>query len=228
MVGVAAAVAVAVGGGVAMAMTSSSGPSYRLASVTRGSVTQTLTSVGTVSSVDRATVSFAESGTVASVAAQLGQHVAAGQTLAQLDMTALNQQTQAAEADVARAQQTLAADTAAELAGTTSSSSAPSTSSSTSSSGAGSTTHVTQSAATSALTVTPVLHKPISVTTSSAPLRIRAAHRLDGGSVPELVRGRVRPRPRWRIRCGNGLPSNSAVAAARALLGRPCSTNSGP
>ena len=79
---------------------------------------------------DRATVSFAESGKVASVVAQLGQHVAAGQMLAQLDMTTLNQQLQAAQADVAKAQQTLAADTAAQLAGTTSSSSAASTSSS--------------------------------------------------------------------------------------------------
>ena len=220
IVGVAAVAAVAIGGGVAMAMTSSSGPSYRLASVTRGSVTQTVTSVGTVSSVNRATVSFAESGKVASVIAQLGQHVAAGQTLAQLDMTTLNQQLQAAQADVAKAQQTLAADTAAQLAGTTSSSSAASTSS-TSSSSAGSTTHVTQSAATTALTVTPaVLLSPTSVPASSSTAATSGPHTVStvgpgagtgsGASTPAPASG--------GSDAGTGSASNSAVAAAQAKV----------
>jgi trimeric autotransporter adhesin len=157
--GIAAVVALAVGGGVAVAMANSSGPAYRLASVTRGSVTQTVTSVGTVASVSRATVSFAVSGKVASVAVKLGQHVTAGQSLAQLDMTSLNAQTQVAEAQVAKAQQTLAADTAAQLAGTTTT---------TSSSDSASATHVTQSALVTALTTPPTSASPTQVAPTTA------------------------------------------------------------
>jgi trimeric autotransporter adhesin len=116
-----AVVAIGISGGVAMARSGSSGPSYRLATVTRGSVTETVTSVGTVSSVNRATVTFPISGKVASVGVKIGSPVSAGQTLAQLDTTSLAQQVASAQATVAKAQQTLAADTEAQLTGTTSS-----------------------------------------------------------------------------------------------------------
>ena len=53
-----AAVVVLAGGGVAWAATRGSGPAYRLATVTRGDVDQTITEVGTISSINQRSVSF--------------------------------------------------------------------------------------------------------------------------------------------------------------------------
>jgi multidrug efflux pump subunit AcrA (membrane-fusion protein) len=117
---VAAVVVIGVGGGVALARSGSSGPAYRLATVTRGSVTQTVSSVGTIQSVNRATVTFPVAGTVASVAVRVGSRVTAGDALALLSMSGLTEQVQSAQAAVAKAQQTLAADTEAQLTGASS------------------------------------------------------------------------------------------------------------
>ena len=109
-------------GGAAYAMSGSSGPSYRLASVETGSLTQTLMSAGTITSVNQSTVSFPVAGQVATVPVHLGQPVSAGQTLATLSTSALDQQVQAEVAAVASAQQTLARDESAQTTGSTSTS----------------------------------------------------------------------------------------------------------
>jgi multidrug efflux pump subunit AcrA (membrane-fusion protein) len=98
------------------AVAGSSGPHYRLATATLGSVAQTITGVGTVAAVNRATVSFPVAGTVAAVRVGVGSRVEAGQVLASLDVSSLNQQLTAAQAALAGAQQTLAADQASQTA----------------------------------------------------------------------------------------------------------------
>src|SRR5689334_3365400 len=107
------AVVVLVVGGIAGTRafaTGGNGPAYRLGSVTRGSVTQTLTLGGTVRKVSQASTSFTQSGTVRSVAVAVGDQVHAGQTLATLDPTALRRAVIAAEATLAQAKATLATD----------------------------------------------------------------------------------------------------------------------
>jgi trimeric autotransporter adhesin len=105
---------VAVGLTAGRAVAGGSGPRYRLATASIGSVDQTLTEVGTVSAVNRVTVSFPVAGTVAGVRVGLGTRVVAGQTLANLAPTALTQQLAAANADLAADKQTLAADEASQ------------------------------------------------------------------------------------------------------------------
>lgn len=108
---VGAALVVVLGGaGTAWAMTRSYGPKYRLATVERASVSQTVTSTGTISSANQAEMSFPVSGTVASVLVSTGQKVSAGELLARLDSTSLEQQVESRKAAVAQAQQTLADD----------------------------------------------------------------------------------------------------------------------
>lgn len=128
---VGAVVVVAVGtvGGVAYAR--SGGPAgYRTAAVTRGTVTATLDLVGTITPVHSATVGFAQSGTVAAVDVTVGQAVSAGQTLAQLDLTALQAKLAQAQATEAAARQTLAQAESGQLpAGAGGSGSAPARSS---------------------------------------------------------------------------------------------------
>ena len=90
--GVPAAVVVLLVGGVfgTRAFASGSGgPAYRLGTVTRGAVDQTLTLSGTVRKASQATSSFRVSGTVKTVPVGIGDQVTAGQTLATLDPTAL-------------------------------------------------------------------------------------------------------------------------------------------
>jgi multidrug efflux pump subunit AcrA (membrane-fusion protein) len=97
-----AGVVVAGGGaGTAYAAMSSSGPAYRLATVTSADETASLLEVGTLSPVQQADVAFAVSGTVQSVSVQAGQYVTAGQALGSLDTTSL-------KASLATAQSTLA------------------------------------------------------------------------------------------------------------------------
>ena len=67
----------------------SSGPAYRLATVTTGSPVQTLDSVGTLTPENQANLNFSTSGTVAGLGVTVGQAVTAGQTLASLDTTSL-------------------------------------------------------------------------------------------------------------------------------------------
>jgi multidrug efflux pump subunit AcrA (membrane-fusion protein) len=109
---------VAVGGGVAWAVNDNSGPRYRVATAALGSVVQKVTSAGAVSSVNQATVAFPISGKVSAVGVRLGDRVTAGQTLAALDSTTLQQAVASARSVVAQATQTLANDQAAQAAGT--------------------------------------------------------------------------------------------------------------
>jgi multidrug efflux pump subunit AcrA (membrane-fusion protein) len=109
----AAAVGVAViGGGSAagIAATSSNGPARRMAAVELGSVTQTVESSGTITSSLKLTPSFPTSGTVKSVDVHVGDTVHKGQTLAELDTTALQASVDAANATLASAKQKLEAD----------------------------------------------------------------------------------------------------------------------
>jgi multidrug efflux pump subunit AcrA (membrane-fusion protein) len=85
----------------------SSGDSYRTATVTRRAVDSELTSVATIEPVSQASVGFPSSGTVKSVAVQVGDEVAAGADLAQLDTQSLENDLHSAEADLAQAQLTL-------------------------------------------------------------------------------------------------------------------------
>jgi RND family efflux transporter MFP subunit len=100
-----------VGIGVGVAAASSSGPvAYRTATAATSGVTQTLAVDGTLEPVNRATAAFQVAGTVSSVAVAPGQHVAAGQTLATLDPTALQGTLTAARAALTAAQARLTAD----------------------------------------------------------------------------------------------------------------------
>ena len=108
IVGAAVVAAVVAAGSVAYAR-SGSAPAYRTAAVTRGPVTATLDLVGTLNPVHSATVGFAQSGTVASVAVAPGQSVTAGETIAQLDLTSLQARLTQAQAAEATARQTLVA-----------------------------------------------------------------------------------------------------------------------
>ncbi|CAI7980074.1 HlyD family secretion protein [Frankia sp. Hr75.2] len=108
--GVAALVLVGAGVGTGLAVTADDGPSYRLAAVTTSSVTQTLTSVGTLSTADTATLSFPVGGTVTGVPVQIGDQVSAGQVLANLDPTALQSALNTANQNLANARLTLTDD----------------------------------------------------------------------------------------------------------------------
>lgn len=115
-----------VGTGVGVAMTTDNGPSYRVARAGNGSVTQTVDSVGTVSTVATSTVSFPVSGTVAKVDVEVGDQVSGGAQLASLDTSSLQQSLNSANAQLAQAKQSLAADEEAQASGTSSSSSSSS------------------------------------------------------------------------------------------------------
>ncbi len=78
---------------------------YRTALSTTATVEQTLSVTGTVAPVNKATANFQVSGTVSAVNVAVGQTVAAGQLLASLDTTTLQQ-------DVSSAQLKLSADQA--------------------------------------------------------------------------------------------------------------------
>jgi multidrug efflux pump subunit AcrA (membrane-fusion protein) len=117
------------GGVVAWSATgASAAASYRSATAVRGSVEQTLSATGTVTPRNHADLSFGASGTVGSVAVELGDHVGIGETLAVLDRTALRDAVTSAEAAVAKARATLAADTTAQAAAVTAASTSAATS----------------------------------------------------------------------------------------------------
>lgn len=84
-----------------------SATSFRTATVTRDTVLQTLDRVGTIEPVAQATVAFPVAGTVASVAAKVGDTVTAGQTLATLDTTTQSGELATKQAALAAAQLTL-------------------------------------------------------------------------------------------------------------------------
>lgn len=107
---IAGALVVAGGGTAVWASSGSTVAGYRTAAAGSGVVTATLDETGTIQPISRATVSFPGSGQVSAVSVQMGQHVTTGQTLAQLDTTALEGQVASAQSALATAQARLAAD----------------------------------------------------------------------------------------------------------------------
>jgi HlyD family secretion protein len=91
----------------AMALTKSSPHTYRTATVTTGAVTKTLNGSGNLQPISQATVAFPIAGTVKTVNVKVGAAVTAGQTLATLDTTSLQQQLLSKQAALASAQLTL-------------------------------------------------------------------------------------------------------------------------
>lgn len=122
LVGTAGVVAVA-GAGTAWAMSGDGAPSYRLATVQRADIAQTVEADGTLSARDRSTLSFAAEGTVDSVDVAVGDSVRAGDTLATLDRSDLEAAVTSARTTLAQAKQRLADDEQAQLNGTPSASS---------------------------------------------------------------------------------------------------------
>jgi HlyD family secretion protein len=116
---------VAGGAGTAYAARSSSGPVYRLATVTSAHVTAALHVVGTLTPVRQADIAFPVGGTVASVGVRPGQHVTAGQTLGSLDATPLKADLTAAQSTLAGANLTVDNDTASQNAATTTPTTSP-------------------------------------------------------------------------------------------------------
>lgn len=111
LIAAAAAVIVGTGTGVGIAKAQASGgPGYRTAVATIGDATRTLTVSGTVEPVNQAQASFQVSGTVSAVDVKVGQHVNAGQTLATLDSTSLQNQVSLAQANLSSAEAKLSQD----------------------------------------------------------------------------------------------------------------------
>jgi multidrug efflux pump subunit AcrA (membrane-fusion protein) len=105
------AAVVAVGAAAAIAFAVSTAPSgYRTAPATFAPVVKTVAVTGTVEPINRVTLAFGVSGTVAKVAVHVGERVAAGQTLATLQTTTLAQQVTQAQASLRAAQATVTAD----------------------------------------------------------------------------------------------------------------------
>jgi len=98
------------GGYAAYAAQSGKSGHYRTATVKTGDVQETLSLSGTITPTRRSDVAFATSGTVDSVAVEVGEKVAKGSVLARLDTTELVQEVTRAEADVASARAQLASD----------------------------------------------------------------------------------------------------------------------
>jgi multidrug efflux pump subunit AcrA (membrane-fusion protein) len=115
----AAVVLVAGGGALAWgAGGTSSGPGYRTAAVTTGTVEQLLTATGTTTMLNQAKARVRTAGTVAQVDVAVGAAVKAGQVLLTLDKTPLTAAVIQAEADLARAKATLETDQASASAAT--------------------------------------------------------------------------------------------------------------
>jgi trimeric autotransporter adhesin len=108
---VAVGLVVAVGVSVATAAAVDGVPlRWQIGEAAIGSVTQTIESSGTISAASKATPSFAVSGTVKSVEVTVGQTVAKGDNLAELDTTTLQSAVDSAKSTLASAQQKLESD----------------------------------------------------------------------------------------------------------------------
>jgi len=105
--GISAVVLVGGGGAVAYATTRGTATTYVTARASTQSVLQTLHATGTTEPSSAATVSFAVSGTVATVPVAMGDKVTAGQVLATLDNSALKYAVATAQGQVANADLTL-------------------------------------------------------------------------------------------------------------------------
>ena len=98
VIGTAGAVALlAIGGATALAASSSGGSGFRMTTVVRARWGSSLGVVGTIEPVDDASASFQVGGKVASVTVAAGDQVTAGETLASLDTTSLNESVSSAE-----------------------------------------------------------------------------------------------------------------------------------
>ncbi len=122
------------GGAAAWAEVSSGSTGYRMASVTRADLGTTLTVVGNVEPVSDASAAFGVGGQVTSVTVSPGQQVSAGQTLAALDTTAMNESVSSDQSTLAADEAKLAEDEASQSSAAASSSSSASPSSPSSSS----------------------------------------------------------------------------------------------
>jgi HlyD family secretion protein len=135
------AFAIVIGGGVAAwAEVSGSSPGYRMVTVTRADIADTLTVVGSVAPVSQAAPAFQVSGKVTSVSVTPGSQVTAGQTLGTLDTTALSETVASDQSALNADEAKLAEDEANQSA---SAASSPSNSSNPSSGARGSTTTTT-------------------------------------------------------------------------------------
>ena len=97
-------------GGTVFGLTRSSSsinPALRTTPLGRGTVARTVTASGTVTSATSATLNFSTSGKIAEVRVRLGDHVEKGQTVARLDSEYAQANLNAADAQVASAQQAL-------------------------------------------------------------------------------------------------------------------------
>jgi len=98
----------------AWALTRSSGPSYRTATVTHGTVDQTLTTTGELSPMRYADDDFQVAGKVATVDVKVGDRVAAGATLAHLHRATLQAALRTAKAGLSSARERLQQDESGE------------------------------------------------------------------------------------------------------------------
>jgi multidrug efflux pump subunit AcrA (membrane-fusion protein) len=123
------AFALVIGGSVAAwAEVSGSSAGYRLVTVTRADIADTLTVVGSVTPVSQAAAAFQVGGKVTSVSVTPGSQVTAGETLGTLDTTALSE-TVASDESAVNADEAKLAEDEANQSGTGSSSSSPNASS---------------------------------------------------------------------------------------------------
>ncbi|GHS89070.1 hypothetical protein AGMMS50218_14450 [Actinomycetota bacterium] len=127
-----------VGGGVALAVGRSDGVRYRTAIASTGSVEQTVDATGTLSSATRFDRGFAVAGTVAAVDVGVGDTVSAGQVLASLDPTDLQDAVDAADSTLADARQRLQDDIDSQTTTSTATSSTGTSSTGTAATGASS------------------------------------------------------------------------------------------
>ncbi len=115
------------GGAAAWAAASSGNSGYRMATVTRTDVGQSMTVVGTVQPVNDASASFQVAGQVATLSATVGQEVTAGQSLGALDTTSLSESVSSAQSTLNADEAKLAQDESSQTASTTSAPTASST-----------------------------------------------------------------------------------------------------
>ncbi|MEP9365648.1 HlyD family efflux transporter periplasmic adaptor subunit [Nocardioides sp. CN2-186] len=125
-----AVVVAVVGGGYAAYAASADTASYRTVAATTGDVQETLSLSGTVEPVGRADLSFATSGTIATVGVGAGDRVKRGQVLGTLETTSLRNAVRKARSTLASARAQLESDEDAQTStvSSASSSSTPSTS----------------------------------------------------------------------------------------------------
>lgn len=103
-------VIVIIAGVLLLSRVADSGPAVETATASRGTIETTVELAGLVEASDARSLAFAAAGTVADVAVEEGDTVAAGALLATLDTTQLEAQLAAAEASQASAEARLAAD----------------------------------------------------------------------------------------------------------------------